>query len=268
MTHDFIDAVKQCLQCDNPQQKTQCVLSLWKAYQQNDVIVENRQPVDATTIRGTPPGIQLVAAKKLPKRGLKTVEGRAAMMHAMAHIEYNAIDLALDAVYRFHDCPVDYYKDWLAVAADESQHFLMVRDYLKELGFEYGDFPAHDGLWRMACKTSHDVLVRMAIIPRVMEARGLDASVAITEKFAACGDPLAVKILETIFHDEIRHVATGTRWFHYFCDQRRLPREATFRELLTEYFGPTVKLPLHRQARLQAGFTHGELDFLESMVKS
>lgn len=212
---------------------------------------------------GRPDRPELVAPRDLPRRKLTTPEGHAALIHAICHIEFNAINLALDAVYRFRDLPRDYYGDWLKVAAEEAVHFGLLQDHLHSLGYAYGDFPAHDGLWEAARDTAHDPMVRMALVPRVLEARGLDVTPGIIDKLAAAGDTRAVEILHIIQRDEVGHVETGSRWFRYLCEQRELEPETTFRQLLSQYMQGRIRGPLDRQARRQAGFSEAELDYLE-----
>lgn len=214
---------------------------------------------------GRPAHPRLVPPRELPRRKLGSVEGRAAMTHAIAHIEFNAINLACDAVYRFRDMPVDYYGDWIQVAAEEAYHFSLLQEHLRELGFQYGDFPAHNGLWDLAMKTADDVLVRMAMVPRVMEARGLDVTPAIRRRFEAAGDDRMVAILDIILRDEIGHVEAGSRWFHYLCEQRGMDAEKTYFELLNDFFREGIPCPLHVQARLDAGFSEHELSRLEAL---
>jgi uncharacterized ferritin-like protein (DUF455 family) len=212
---------------------------------------------------GRPPHPELVPPRDLPRRGLGTPEGRAALLHALAHIEFNAINLAWDAVCRFAGMPEDFYRDWASVADEEAYHFGLLRGRLRTLGYDYGDFPAHDGLWSMALQTRDDVLLRMALVPRVLEARGLDVTPGIMQRLREAGDTDSVAILEIILHDEIGHVAIGTRWFRHACAERGLEPEATFRSLLAEYMPGRVKGPFHRAAREQAGFSEQELDELE-----
>lgn len=204
--------------------------------------------------------------RELPRRSIATGQGRAALLHSIAHIEFNAINLALDAAYRFRDMPKSYYSDWLHVAAEEAYHFDLVNNHLHSLGYAYGDFVAHNGLWDMAMRTKDSVLARMAVIPRGMEARGLDVTPGIIEKLRKSGDRQAIKILEIILHDEIGHVEIGTRWFNYCCDAQNLPRQETFEDLMRRFAQGRVKLPLHRSARKRAGFTEAELDFLEGKI--
>jgi uncharacterized ferritin-like protein (DUF455 family) len=169
-------------------------------------------------------------------------------------------------VYRFRGLPKAYYGDWLKVAAEEACHFQLVSDHLHTMGYAYGDFPAHNGLWDMAMQTRDDPLVRMAIIPRVMEARGLDVTPGIIERFENVGESAVVDILNVIMRDEIGHVETGTRWFNYLCDAKGLPRQPTFEKLMHRFMKGRVRPPLHRKARISAGFTESELEFLEGMT--
>jgi uncharacterized ferritin-like protein (DUF455 family) len=191
----------------------------------------------------------------------------AALIHAVAHIEFNAINLACDAIYRFRDLPDDYYTDWSRVAAEEAYHFSLLQRRLEQLDYGYGDFPAHNGLWELARNTASDPLVRMALVPRVMEARGLDVTPGMMKRFAAIGDSETVAVLEIILRDEIGHVEVGSRWFRFLCEQREIDAESTYFELLQQYLGSDVRCPLHREARLQAGFSESELFRLEALCK-
>lgn len=195
----------------------------------------------------------LVPPREVPTRGLGTVEGRAALCHAVAHIEFNAINLALDAALRFGGMPADYYTDWLSVAQDEARHFLLMRDRLRQMGYDYGDFPAHDGLWQAAEKTAHDVLARMACVPRVLEARGLDVTPGMINRLREVGDGDTVAVLEVILREEVRHVEIGTRWFRWLCTERGLEPVSTFRGLLAEH-GMRLNPPFNATARAAAGF--------------
>src|SRR5690606_4593418 len=201
----------------------------------------------------------LVPPAQLSARAAHTPEGRAALMHAIAHIEFNAINLALDHIVRFPDFPRQYIADWIQVAAEEAYHFGLVRDHLRTLGYEYGDFVAHDGLWQMTVKTAHDPLARMALVPRLLEARGLDATPPIQKKLQGVGDTEAVAILDIILRDEVGHVAIGDRWFRVLCRQRGLEPEATYRRLIEEYAAPWPQPPLNEKARRAAGFSAAEL---------
>lgn len=217
---------------------------------------------------GRPPNPLLVSPRELPRRGFNTIEGRAALIHAVAHIEFNAINLAWDAVYRFRDMPPRYYDDWARVADEEAYHFSLLRERLRGLGYEYGDFTAHNGLWAMAQDTAHDVLVRMALVPRVLEARGLDVTPGMMARLSAAGDDETVALLEIILRDEIGHVEIGTRWFRWLCERRGMAPEPTFHELIARYLKGKIKGPFHRDARLQAGFSETELEVLEQMGRT
>ena len=185
-------------------------------------------------------------------------------MHALAHIEFNATNLALDALWRFPDMPAQYYTDWLRVSAEEATHFALLSNHLQLLGYRYGDFPAHDSLWEMVEKTRGDVLARMALVPRTLEARGLDAIPPLRAKLAQAGDMAAAAILDIIFRDEIGHVEIGNRWYNYLCDQRSLEPRATYAELARQYEAPVLKGPFNLIARRKAGFTEAELDGLSA----
>jgi uncharacterized ferritin-like protein (DUF455 family) len=214
---------------------------------------------------GRPGRPKLVAPGRLARRGLGSLEGRQALIHAVAHIEFNAINLGLDAALRFAGMPDDYYRDWLSVAADEARHFTMLNQRLGELGMSYGDLPAHSGLWDMAEKTAHDPLVRMALVPRVLEARGLDVTPGMIERLNNAGDERTVALLEIILEEEEAHVAIGTRWFRHLCQERNMEPEATFESLLVRYFDGKLRGPLNVPARLRAGFTEPELERLTAL---
>lgn len=216
---------------------------------------------------GRPVLPKLVDARSLPKRGLGTAEGRAALVHAVAHIEFNAINLACDAVFRFLGLPDAFYGDWIGVAAEEGEHFRLLRDRLRELGHDYGDFSAHGGLWDMARRTVHDPLARMALVPRVLEARGLDVTPGIMQRLRRAGDQRTADLLVIILRDEIGHVAAGTRWFRYLCDQRGLDPEPTYFALLKEFLRGELRCPLYLEARRAAGFTETELARLQAICQ-
>lgn len=216
---------------------------------------------DWMQVPGRPQQPVLVSPRDVPRRALGSVEGRCALLHAVAHIEFNAINLALDAVCRFDGLPVAFYFDWISVAQDEARHFQLLQRRLRELGRRYGDFTAHNGLWEAAEKTAHDPLVRMALVPRVLEARGLDVTPSIIGRLRDVGDPDSIAVLEVILREEVRHVAIGTRWFEHLCAARGLDPQATFVRLLAEH-RVRVAPPLNRPARVQAGFGEAEMDAL------
>lgn len=221
----------------------------------------------ATRIPGRPLLPLLISPREVPHRGLGTPEGRAALVHAVAHIEFNAINLALDAAWRFEGLPQAYYADWISVAQDEAQHFQLLRTRLQQLGYDYGDFPAHNGLWEAAEKTAHDPLVRMALVPRVLEARGLDVTPGMILRLREMRDLETVAILETILAEEVRHVAIGSHWFRWCCEQRGLAPDQTFRSLIVEHRAQ-IKPPLNRAARIAAGFEEAELAGIERSAAS
>jgi uncharacterized ferritin-like protein (DUF455 family) len=208
---------------------------------------------------GRPDAPVLVAPRQLVKRSVHTVIGRAVLLHALAHIEFNAINLALDAVWRFEGMPERYYHEWLGVAAEEAGHFSLLTAHLATLGHRYGDFPAHDGLWEMVEKTRDDGLARMALVPRTLEARGLDAAPPMRARLAQAGDDAAAAILDIILRDEIGHVAVGNRWYRYLCAQRQLDPNAIYPSLVERYRAPKLKGPFNFEARRAAGFDEAEL---------
>jgi uncharacterized ferritin-like protein (DUF455 family) len=230
-------------------------------------------PVDADAELAEPPGLpgrserpRLVAPADLPRRSPRSVQGRAALLHAIAHIERNAIDLALDAVWRFAGMPSDYYRDWLKVAGEEALHYTLLAEHLSTLGCAYGDFDAHDGLWTMAERTKGDIVARMALVPRTLEARGLDATPVIQKKLADAGDRRAVEILDIILRDEIGHVAIGNHWYRWLCERDGLDALALYPKLAQRYRAPPLKPPLNLAARRAAGFSEAELAQLGNPV--
>ncbi len=216
---------------------------------------------DGAGVPGRPERPALIHPRNVPHRGLGSVAGRVALLHAVAHIEFNAINLALDACWRFRGMPADYYRDWLSVAQDEARHFSLLSARLGQLGAAYGELPAHNGLWEAAEKTATDPLLRMALVPRVLEARGLDVTPGMIGRLTEVGDAETVAILRVILDEEVRHVAIGTRWFEFLCAQRGLDPQPTFVRLLAEH-RVRVAPPLNREARVRAGFAEDEMDAL------
>ena len=216
---------------------------------------------------GCPARPELRSHLDVPKRSPFTNEGLAALLHAVAHIEFNAINLALDATWRFAGMPRQYYLDWVKVAAEEALHFSLLRTHLQSMGYDYGDFAAHTGLWDMTAKTTGDVLARMALVPRTLEARGLDATPPMQAKLRKVATPQAlraVEILDVILRDEITHVAIGNHWYRYLCAQRGLDPVATYAVLARQYDAPRIKGPLNLDARRAAGFDDVELALLSA----
>ena len=245
--------------------KTQAVAELSSAWASGSCGIDTSIVFNApNNIPGLPSKLDLVSPKDVARRNMRTIDGRAIMIHALAHIEFNAINLALDAIWRFADMPEDYYADWLKVAAEEAYHFTLLNEHLIKLGYVYGDFPAHNSLWEMAAKTTDDILARIALVPRTMEARGLDASPALRAKLAQVGNIEAAEILDIILRDEIGHVAIGNLWFNWLCETRGLEPISAYASLAKQYEAPTPRKPFNHQARLAAGFTEQELAWLEN----
>jgi uncharacterized ferritin-like protein (DUF455 family) len=250
----------QCLLETDPIAKTDGVAAMASSCLAGDWEVDNNAILQgAGTIPGRPARPELVPPRLVGRRSMATVEGRAMLVHALAHIEFNAVNLALDALWRFPAMPAEYYTDWLRVAKEEAIHFSMLSTHLQVLGHQYGDFPAHDSLWEMVEKTRDDIVARMALVPRTLEARGLDAIPPLRAKLAQAGDLAAAKILDRILQDEIGHVEIGNRWYGYLCEQRGLEPRATYDELAVRYKAPVLKGPFNIEARRLAGFTETEL---------
>ena len=243
----------------DPDKKCVSVGQLWQALNQGRLIVDSDYPLGPVRAPGRPERPELVDPSKVPRRRLGTAGGRAALVHAIAHIEFNAINLALDAAFRFRDLPEQYYHDWLSVAVDESRHFRMLSRRLEQMGFEYGDFTAHNGLWEMAEKTAGSCLERMALVPRVLEARALDVTPGMINRLKQAGDEETIAILEVILDEEIRHVEIGSRWFRYCCDRQGLDPDRTFLALLEIHFASGIRGPFNLPARFQAGFSEREM---------
>ncbi|MDB5894621.1 MAG: hypothetical protein JWQ88_2152 [Rhodoferax sp.] len=213
----------------------------------------------ALPLPGLPDRPELFAKLQFKKLSLRTVEGRSALVHSLAHIELNAVNLALDIVWRFADMPPDFYLDWVRVAKEEALHFELLRDHLRTMGHDYGDYPAHTGLWDMAERTRHDLLARLALVPRTLEARGLDASPAVRAKLVGAGDKRAGEILDIILRDEIGHVGVGNKWYRHECTKRGLNPVAIYAELAERYEAPRLRAPFNLAARRAAGFEEEEL---------
>jgi len=219
----------------------------------------------AQTLPGRPQRPELVDPREVSIRSTQTPQGKAALMHSIAHIEFNAINLALDIIWRFPGMPDDFYYDWLQVAREEAYHFSLVRGHLAASGYQYGDFAAHNGLWDMAEKTADDILARLALVPRTLEARGLDVSPAIQNKLRAANDHRGVEILDIILRDEIGHVKTGNRWYLYCCEQQNQDPVAAYAALIDTYRISKPRGPFNVQARMAAGFTQADIDWLNSL---
>ncbi len=254
-----IDAL-QLLSESNPNNKVVGVSRLCKAWCANLVQLNVKEEIaHSLPIPGRPRLPELVSPLAVARRKMNTVEGRAASIHALAHIEFNAINLALDVIWRFSGMPLNFYSDWLKVANEESLHFSLLNEHLISLGFNYGDFQAHNSLWEMAEKTKEDILARIALVPRTMEARGLDATPALRAKFVQAGDTKAADILDIILRDEIGHVLIGNRWYAWLCSLRNLDPITTYTKLANQYAAPVLRGPFNIEARLAAGFSQEEI---------
>ncbi len=269
------DAFATLCLCD-PDEKVRAAHELWERWGRSADQDGIQKALSNETVL-TPPGDMslpgrptlptLVQPMAVPQRSPFTQEGLAALMHAVCHIEFNAINLALDAVWRFDHMPHDFYRDWLKVAEEEATHFGLLREHLQSLGHDYGDFLAHDGLWEMCVKTQHDVTARMALVPRTLEARGLDATPLIQARLRKVGTPAAmraVEILDVILRDEVGHVAIGNRWYAWLCQQQGLEPVTHYRRLARTHVAPRLKPPFNEAARRAAGFSQAELDELHN----
>ena len=260
---DLFAAALACLRERDPEAKQRATRQAAADWRAGRLALDESCPVDPLTEPGRPARPELVHPRDLAKRSARASKGggkgRAALIHAVAHIEFNAINLAWDAVQRFRGLPRAYYDDWVRVADEEALHFGLMRDRLRALGFDYGDFPAHDGLWSMAERTQGDILARVALVPRTLEARGLDASPAVKTRLVSIGDHRAGEILDIILRDEIGHVAIGNHWYGWLCAQRGLDPVGTYAELTLKYEAPKLKGPFNLAARRAAGFSDVEL---------
>ena len=261
----FFAAVHKALIATIPSDKVVLTQALYKTVEAGCLDLSDRQRVVAPERPGLPTGLTLVHPNQLKRRSPHTEKGRAVLIHAIAHIEFNAINLALDAVLRFSHMPDAYLRDWLSVAAVEADHFQLVQGRLQAYGYDYGDFPAHNGLWDVASRSADDVLERMAVVPRVLEARGLDVTPAMRDNLEAAGDSEMAAILDIIYRDEIGHVAVGTQWFRWLCEKRDLDPMQSFQQIIQRYYSGSLRGPFNHEARLKAGFDKVEMDMLAAL---
>ena len=262
--NELRQAALDILSTTDARTKVDQVYALYEQYQSGGIGLDVTKGLAAQNLDlpGRPSKPELVPPLTVPKRRMATVEGRISLLHSLAHIEFNAINLALDAIWRFPEMPRQYYEDWLKVAKEETFHFTLVEGYIQSFGFSYGDFPAHNSLWEMVERTSDAVIARMALVPRTMEARGLDAVPRIRDRFKQIKEAKAVEILEIILRDEIGHVAIGNHWFNFLCDREGISPISTYKELATKYCAPRLRGPFNLEARKLAGFTAEELSLL------
>ncbi len=259
-------AACEALGATEPRAKCTAVLALSRARCECALAVSAH--IAAPDTPGRPSHPELVHPSRVPRRRLTTPAGRVALLHAVAHIEFNAINLALDAIARFPDLPEAYYWDWLGVAEEEARHFMLLETRLASCNSHYGALPAHDGLWEAAMKTRHDPLLRMALVPRVLEARGLDVTPALQARLRAVGDEASADVLSVILRDEVGHVAVGDRWYRYLCAQRGWEPEQTFLQLCQRDGARPPQPPFNLAARTEAGFSREELAGLEALALS
>ncbi|WP_438463278.1 ferritin-like domain-containing protein [Marinomonas sp. PE14-40] len=254
---------KRCFLTANPDDKIALTYQTCAAWQANKLSWRESSPVELLNEPGRLSKPEIVMPRDIPKRKLNKEVGRAALIHALAHIELTAVNLAWDSVYRYRDMPKDYYQDWVQCAQEEAEHFSLLRMRLREMGYDYGSFPAHDELWKMAVTTADDLTDRMAIVHRVFEARALDVIPATLTKFQAKNDTQMVKILTQICNEEVGHVSSGTRWFRYRCEQAKLNPDTHFIHLIEQYMKQPLSGPFNHEARLASGFSQNELNYLE-----
>lgn len=253
-----------CLHHSDIEQKLAITHLAWQKLQAGELSFESHQSSEPITLTRFPERPQLLPPRDMPRRRLNAPNGVAAMFHALAHIEFIAIYLAWDILYRFRGLPEQFYQDWLKVADEEAQHFALIRTHLRSLDCDYGDLPAHQGLWEHAEDTAGNLLARLAIVPRCMEARGLDVTPTMIEKFQARHDEVSVAILTRILTDEVGHVAIGSYWFKWLCQQQGLEPEQKYRDLLQQFYKGKPKGPFNKEMRIIAGFSTAELDWLEN----
>lgn len=266
-TSSLFAAAQRCLSETDPEQKVALTGTTAAEFRAGRLALPIAEGVaDPIGAPGRPLRPCLIEPRKLAQRGLGSAEGRAALVHAIAHIEFNAINLAWDAVYRFRGMPASFRADWVDIADDEARHFRMLSERLAELGHGYGDFDAHDGLWEMAAVTADSCLQRMALVPRVLEARGLDVTPGMIRRLRGVGDHRTAEILEIILREEVAHVAAGSRWFAWCCTQSGVEPEATFADLLDTHMRGSMRGPFNTEARLSAGFSDAELAHLGTLA--
>lgn len=254
----------KAFQADLPEQKAQLALALQSS--QTAMQVDPERQFVAPDMPGQPERPDLVDPKEVPRRSPFTPLGHAALMHSIAHIEFNAINLALDCIWRYPRMPEQFYLDWATVAAEEARHFTLLSGHLEGLGHRYGDFPAHTGLWTVCRNTAEDIVARMALVPRTMEARGLDATPLVQAKLKKVGTPAALEacaILDIILTEEVGHVAIGNHWYHWLCTRDQLDADAFYAQAALQYAAPRPKPPFNYVARKAAGFTAAELQKLD-----
>lgn len=261
---NLFEYAEACLHSANIDKKPALTHQAWQTLVYGELSLNSDRPVLPIDRVIFPDKPILLAPRYMPKRKLNTPEGVCAFFHAIAHVEFVAIYLAWDIVYRFRGMPVQFYQDWLRIADEEAQHFELIRIRLQTMQLDYGDLPAHSGLWDHARDTTDDLLARLAMVPRCMEARGLDVTPAIITRFRQLGDDASVALLNRILTDEVGHVERGSYWFKFVCEQQVFEAEAKYRQIIGQYYrGGKPKGPFNREMRIIAGFSNAELDWLE-----
>ena len=241
-------------------EKLNQVKVIYESFRSHQMTIDSKADIQHTYhLPGAPLTPQIVPPRLVEKRSSSTEHGKLIFVHALAHIEFNAINLALDIIWRFKDLPDQFYSDWLQIAYEEHLHFNLLNDYLKKFGLSYGSFNAHNSLWEMAERTCHDLIHRLALIPRTMEARGLDVTPPIIEKFKQQKDDDIAAILQIIFEEEIRHVSIGNIWYRWACEAQELDPHETYKNLLKTYDIELNYEKLNKEARYKAGFLKEEL---------
>ena len=261
---------KNCFLMVDPDEKLQLSLDIAAAWDNGLLEWQEGDPLlEELPVQLNQPGHLdkpvLVDVSKVKNRGFKSIQQRASLIHSLAHIELTAVNLAWDSVYRYRHLPKEYYDDWIQTGREEAQHFYLLRKSLRDMGYDYGDFPAHNELWQMAVTTAADLMARMAIVHRVLEARALDVVPFSVEKFRSIGDRQTADSLVIIANDEIGHVNSGARWFRYRCEQEQVDPDKMFFTLLKKYLKSTPRGPFNREARMKAGFSLAEMQELERL---
>ncbi|MCU7834177.1 MAG: ferritin-like domain-containing protein [gamma proteobacterium symbiont of Taylorina sp.] len=256
---------KNCFLSNDPDKKLQLSLQITGDWEAGSLEWHDGDPPLQLDIPGRLEKPVFVEVKKVKKRGFKSIQQRAALIHALTHIELTAVNLAWDSIYRYRHLPKEYYDDWVKTAKEETHHFYLLRKSLNDMGYDYGDFPVHDELWKMAVTTANDLMARMAIVHRVLEARALDVVPFSVEKFRELGDKDTADSLIIIANDEIGHVNAGARWFRYRCEQEKVDSDKMFFTLMKKYLKSTPKGPFNREARIKAGFSLQEMQELERL---
>jgi len=257
---DLVTAAHQIVSTPDLDRKVQLALQASRLWRERRLALGPASTAPIMPDRpGRPPRPQLLPPRAMARRSAFDRKGRVALLHSLAHIELNAVDMTWDLIGRFAHAPLPraYLDDFVRVGCEEARHFQLLCGRLAELGAAYGDLPAHDGLWQAAQATGESLLARLAVVPLVLEARGLDVSPSIIEKLEAAGDGASAAILAVIYRDEKFHVACGARWFRHLCARDGLVPEATFHDLVRRHFRGPVKPPFNDRARAEAGLTPG-----------